>query len=311
MNIRHIILMVCLILVLAGCEQETTSTAKGKTFIGGTEAIEFNFMEGSPPPEVYDGGNFPFEVTLNVENKGEYDVNKDEIKFQLIGFYPEDFNADAASLTGITPDEDLAGAYIDSEGNQIPGGITYVNFPELNYIGQLKGNNEFPIRAEVCYEYGTKSQTDLCILRDLTKTSDKVCEVNEQKVVESSSSPIQIENFEESVAGTNKITFSFEVVHRGTGLISKDAVCSDALVDKNKVKVTVSGIEDLGTLTCSGIDEEGYVTLYGGKRLVRCTIDLNDRGSDFEKKVYIDLEFYYAENKQTTVLVKHATAGTD
>jgi len=303
---KKYLILIVLVLFVAGCAREITEPSKGKTFIGGTSSIEFSFMEGSPPPEVYDGGTFPFEVTLNVENKGEWDVSKDDITAQLVGFYPADFGISNPADLIKSPEEDLEGAYIDSEGIVIPGTVTYINFPELNYGGLLKGNNEFTIRAEVCYKYGTKSQADLCILKDLAETEGAICKVNERKTVESSSSPIKVENLMESVAGTGKITFSFDVVHRGTGAIYKDGSgCSDELEDKNKVKVTVN--TGLDGLSCSGIDPDDYIVLYGGKRLVRCTQDLAGITSDFEKKVYIDLEFDYERHTETDILVKHTT----
>ncbi len=317
---KYLIAVLGLILFIAGCAggDAPISTA-GKPFIGGTDSIEFNFLEGAPPPEVYDSDQFPFEITLNVENKGEYDLAENEIKLSLLGFYPADFGVAATDLTKKL-NEELNGAYIDSEGNTIPGSITYVTFGDatngrFSYGPVLKGNNEFPVRAEACYKYGTSAQADLCFLKDLTDTRDTVCAVNENKVIESSSAPIQIENLQENVAGADKITFSFEVVHRGTGAISDlrtDAngpICSDELGEKNKVKVLVTGLEDLidGTLDCGGIDANDYATLYGGKRIVRCTANLKARSSDFERKVFVDLEYNYKEHKDTKILVKHVT----
>ena len=320
---KYLIAVLGLILFIAGCAGgETTVSTAGKPFIGGTDAIEFNFLEGAPPPEVYDGdadgGTFPFEITLNVENKGERKVAAGDIKLSLLGFYPEDFGVAATDIVVNPISEDLDKAYIDSEGNTIPGGITYVTFGDADgfaYEPELKGNNEFPIRAELCYKYGTTAQADLCFLEDLTETSGTVCAVNENKVIESSSAPIQVENLQENVAGTDKITFSFEVVHRGTGAISMLTTgtsgldCSDELGEKNKVKVLVTGLEELvdGTLDCGGIDANDYATLYGGKRIVRCTADLKARTNDFERKVFVDLEYNYKEHKDTSILVKHAT----
>jgi len=295
--------------MLVGCEEQI-ETGFSKPFIGGTNAIDFDFIEGSPPPEVYDGGSYPFEVTLNVENRGEYDVPKDKIDIELAGFYPPDFGNPAIT---IQPDEDLDKSYIDSEGNVIPGTITYVTFPDFNFGGNLLANNEYRIRANLCYAYGTTAQADLCVLDDLTKTKDEVCKVSEGKRVDSSSAPVQIENFEESISGTDKITFSFEIVQRGSGLASKlDSGCSEETIDKNKVWVTVDS--GLAGLDCAGLsdgtDTTGYTTLYGGKRLIRCTQDISApdvAGKDFEKKVNIEITYDYKEHEEVTVMVKHTT----
>lgn len=306
---KKVILFLVIGLFLVGCEKKVDTTFS-KPFIGGTNAAAFNFIEGSPPAEVYDGGSYPFEVTLNVENKGEYDVPKEKISVELVGFYPPDFNNPEIKKN---PDEDLGKSYIDSEGNIIPGTITYVTFPGFNFMEELKANNEYRIRANLCYVYGTIAQADLCVLDDLTKTKDEVCKVSEKKSVDCSSAPVKIENFEESIAGTDKITFSFEIVQRGSGLVSKkETSCSDETIDKNKVWVEIDS--GLGGLSCSGLSDGtgtmGYTTLYGGKRMIRCTQDISAQelqGKDFEKKVNIKAEYDYKEHKEVNVLVKHTT----
>ncbi|MBW2989884.1 hypothetical protein KY358_06225 [Candidatus Woesearchaeota archaeon] len=306
---KLLVFLVAGLFMLVGCQQQAETTTS-KAFIGGTNSIEFNFMEGSPPAEVYDGGSYPFEVTLNLENKGEYDVASGDITVDLVGFYPGDFG-DPETVKN--PDEDLDKAYIDSEGNTIPGTVTYMTFSDFSFLGTLSANNEYRIRANVCYIYGATAQADLCILDDLTKTQDAVCRVNEKKAVACSSSPVQVENFEETIGGTDKIIFSFDVVHRGTGLVSEQGTdCSEETIDKNKVWVEVDG--GLDGLSCSGLSDgtetTGYTTLYGGKRKIRCTQDISAealQGQDFEKKVYIDIIYDYKEHKETRLMVKHTT----
>ncbi|HZX45632.1 MAG TPA: hypothetical protein VFF28_08190 [Candidatus Nanoarchaeia archaeon] len=306
---RVILVLVALLLLAAGCKQQVVQT-NTKPFIGGTSAVEFNFIEGSPPAEVYDGGSFPFEVTVNLENKGEYDVPKDKMKVYLQGFDPSDFNR---PLIVKNPDEPLAKAYIDSEGNTVPGTVTYLTFTNFSYMGTLKANTEYKMRVNLCYIYGGIAQANLCILDDLTKPNDKVCEVNEKKSLATSSSPVQIENFVENIAGTDKVTFSFDVVHRGSGLVSiQNRGCSEETIDKNKVWVEIES--GLPGLTCSGLSDgtatTGYTALYGGKRMIRCTQSISDaslQGEDFEKKINMKLVYDYKEHKELNLLVKHTT----
>ncbi|MBI2140589.1 hypothetical protein HYU14_06715 [Candidatus Woesearchaeota archaeon] len=305
-----IAIMAMALLLLAGCKSSSTGGTRAKAFIGGTQALSFDFVEGSPPPEVFDGGNFPFDVTLNIQNKGEFDVPKEKVKVSLKGFFPGDFNT---PNTTKNPEENMDRSYIDSEGNTIPGTVTFLSFPGFNFLGKLPANNQFNIRAELCYNYGFTAATDICVLDDLTQFNDLVCTVNEKKTVDSSSSPIQIENFLENVAGTDKVGFNFDVVHRGAGLLSKqDTQCNDDQPNKDKVFVQVDS--GLPGLTCSGLADgnatSGFVTLFGGKRMIRCTQDTSGadlQGQDFEKKVTITGTFGYKEHKQRDILVKHAT----
>jgi len=265
------------------------------------------FSKRPPPAEVFDAGQQPFEVALSLENKGEFDVALNDVKIKLSGFFPGDFNNPVIEKN---PDENLDKSYVDPDGDIQRGTITFVNFPGFNFGGTLVGNNRYTIRADICYKYGTNAQADLCILEDLTPTEKEVCEVNEKKSVDVSSAPVQIENFDQEVAGTRKIKFSFDIVQRGTGLVSKLATdCSTELGDKNRVWIEID--VGVGSLSCSGLEggttTTGRTILYSGKRKVICTLDISGVSGDFIKKVNVKLTYDYKEHKQTDILVKHAT----
>jgi hypothetical protein len=307
---KLILSLILVVVFLVGCDSGNTGPTMN-TFIGGTDALSFDFMEETPPLEVYDNGQQPFEVTVNIENKGEYDVPKEDVKIKLTGFYLGDFNN---PITQLNPEEDLARSYIDPDGEKQRGTITYVNFDGFNFMGSLAGNNRYTIRADVCYKYGTKAQADLCILEDLTPKSDEqpVCNVDGTKYVASSSAPVQVENFREEVSGTRKVKFTFDVVHRGNGLVSKlGSDCSTELMIKNKVWVEVDS--GLPGLSCSGLtdgtDTTGYITLYGSvdQRKVTCNQDISEESGDFEKKINVLLRYDYKEHKERVILVKHIT----
>jgi len=303
------IILALLMILMVGCNKGKSTGGSSSPFIGGTAAIDFNFMEETPPSEVYDKGQQPFEVTLNLENKGEYDVPKEDINIKLSGFYPGDFNNPD---TEKNPDEDLAKSYIDPDGDTEKGTITYVNFPGFNFAGTLPGNNEYTIRAEVCYKYGTVAQADLCVLEDLTSNEEEVCEVNEDKAIDSSSAPVQAESFKEEVAGTRKVKFSFDVVHRGNGLVSQvGSGCDSELIPKDKVWVEVNTGDLSGGLSCSGLEggsaTTGYAKIYGGKRKIICMQDVTGVEGNFEKKVEILFRYDYKEHKERNILVKHTT----
>ena len=51
--------------------------------MGGSDGVIINFEEAAPPEEVYDGGDFPFGVVVNLKNEGEFDVPKEDIDVVL------------------------------------------------------------------------------------------------------------------------------------------------------------------------------------------------------------------------------------
>ncbi len=304
-------LILTLLIIFSGCSDSNNgTTTKTETFIGGTTGIAIDFAEGSPPPEVFDGGTYPFSITVIVENKGEYTVPKEDARIKISGIQPTEFGTTESALTK-KPDDDLTASQKDSEGDIIKGPPVYVEFTGLNYKGTLKGNNEFPIRTDICYKYQTDAVTNICILENnLDSTRETVCEVTGNKKVQNSGAPIQITNFKEYPRAQNKVRFTFSISHMGTGNVyRKDTTCSkDSKTDEDRVWVEVkSGIGS--GLTCTGLtggtSTTGYARLVGGDIQVTCTQEVSTQ-SDYETTININAVYDYEDDKASTILVKHA-----
>lgn len=305
---KIMILLIIGLFVLVGCEQDVAlPSGKETPFVGGTTGLLIDLLDDSPPAEVTDGGNYPFDVVVKLENAGETLVVKDDVIVEISGIDPGEFGLADEDLVK-NPDEDLEATRKSSEGSKVKGTLTYVTFSGFNYGGSLSGNSAFIFRADVCYKYGTIANANLCILKDLIDVDkNALCKANERKTVHNSGAPVQVTSFEENVRGTDKIAFTFDIEHRGNGRIyKKDTQCSgDLRTDEDKVWVSVdSGLEDLKCTGLSETDTEGYINLYDSKRTITCTQDI-DPPSDREKIVRIDLEYDYEEDTQTKVIVKH------
>lgn len=313
---RKNLIILCLTLVVVfilltgqGCGEKKEKTES--PFVGGTTGLLINFMEGAPPAEAYDGGDFPFDIDIKLENEGEYNVEKTNAVVKISGVDPTDFGKTSADFSQ-NPEEDLEGTRRDSGGNVIQGTVSHIIFSNLNYGDILSANTPFTLRADVCYTYGTIATSKLCIKEDLLSTDEGMCEVNEAKDVFNSGAPVQVTSFEESATGSDKVSFIFKVEHKGNGdIYRKSTTCSSLLTDENKVYVKVNS--DLAGLQCSGLTDgpgtsttEGYITLYGGERVIRCTQEAN-YDTDFEKPVRIELIYDYSEDKTTQILIKHTS----
>ncbi|MBI2136619.1 hypothetical protein HYU06_06115 [Candidatus Woesearchaeota archaeon] len=333
MKNKTIFLTILLIaaLIIAGCEGgssdqpggKTTVGAQGKAFIGGEVGLEGVFLTGAPPVEVFDN-NYPFDINLKIENKGEFDIKANEAIVEIVGIQPEDFKTTRQALNK-TLTEDLVGSRLDSQGNSIAGTITNLEFANLEYNKNITGSYLFPLRANICYGYGTKAVAQLCILSDLTgktrKTGEEpLCEPTSTNIdVQNSGAPVHVTNFAQSVTGTNKISFSFNIVHKGgkdNRVSEKGSRCDPQPAKKDKIYVTVdvSGLD----ISCSGLRDsvvagsktEGFVKLFGEssgseERAVYCTLTLPLERTDFKKQVNIGLTYDYKQFVNTEVLVKH------
>ncbi len=309
MSKTRIILILCLISLLLisinGCKKQQAGISQTDPFVGGTTGLLLDFVQDAPPDEVFDSGEFPFDVELKITNDGEYDVVKEKCRVKMKGVKPSDFGMSELDFVKY-PGDNLDAKKKDSEGAIIEGITSYVTFSGFSYMGQVVGNTNYPLVADVCYKYGTKVLSQLCVTEDLLKEGSGVCTVNEEKQIFNSGAPVQITEFVESARSREMIAFTFKIVHKGNGEIyGRDSDCDISRANENKVWIDVQ--TDMVGTECTGLSggtaTSGYVTLYSGERVVRCSQPVT-RETDYVKSVNINLEYDYLEDISTTVLVK-------
>lgn len=314
MDKKHIfsILLLSVAIFVAGCAQEVEETTRARelaAFVGGPVGIVMEFLPGAPPEEVFDT-DFQFSVDLKIENVGEFDVAMENATIKITGIDPSDFGLTGANLSR-NPDEDLDGAQKDPQGDVIRGTVSNVEFPPMQYAGEVSGFVQFNIKAENCYEYGTKTQALLCVREDLLgkRGQEGACDPNEEKPVDNSGAPVHITTMTEAVTGSNKISFVFNIEHVGTGHVFKRATgCSTEFADQDKVFVTVTD-PGIGPLSCSGLEggtTSGFTTLFNDQRSIRCSIAIDEASlRDFEKVLNVELRYGYRDSIEVPLIVKH------
>ena len=337
-DVRFIVLGAVILLFIAGCEGDDGGAATGGVprdpFLGGTRGLEISFLDGLPPEEVTDGGTFDFQAFVSLKNNGEHEFTPplsdisgvQDIKVSLIGFAPSDFRSSDDDLTDQSPLNVPTARKRGSEGNIVEPTEVFIEFPTsdtfFSYNGELAGNTAFIFRAEVCYTYQTKAVSEICVLENLINPADDaICVPSEEKRVYSSSSPLQVTSFRQAIVGRDKIQFSFDIVHSGSGdvfALGGDA-SSCPKENRRRYEDLVEVIVDTGLtsgdssdLTCAGLDttplvysRAGPVKLIDGRRTITCTQNILSYGNDFKKVVDITLIFNYLDNVDQEVLVKH------
>ncbi len=307
------ILLSFLVIACTGQQQNV-----GTTFIGGTTGLTLEFLPDSPPDQIYDAGKFPFAVVVQIKNLGEWDVEGTQAILSLSGVDPSDYSKTSADLTKPSPQK-LDATTKDSQGNILSGTTANIDFSGLNYKNTIPGDIQQTMLADLCYNYGTKVASSLCVKKDLTSTDATICAITGERSVSNSGAPVQITSIRESPAGTDKLQFSMVIKYQGTGkLWEKDYICSqsDKLLQqtkKNRVHVKI----DSGLPTppqCSGLQDqagnmvngaEGYVTLYNGEWTLTCTQELATDRNDFEKPMSIGIEYRNEDSITKPITVKH------
>lgn len=318
-KIIMLVLLSAMLVFATGCnKQQETTGVTGSQFVGGSQGLTIQFAEGTPPEKVLDQ-NQPFGVSIRLTNVGDHDIETlSDATVTISGIDPADFGVSEGDMKQDVPEE-LRGAQKDSEGNPVSGTDLVLDFPAsgaaLQHQKEIAGSVTYNVRADVCYRYGSVSNTKLCILEDILGTSGRessLCTIAEDKPLDNSGAPVQVDAFRESVSSSTKVAFVFKVKHLGSGSVhDPGSECDSAFTAKDKVRVKVdTGLAD--GLTCSGLQDsagsgstfEGTATLLNGEREIRCTQTVNSP-TDIEKLLRIDLDYDYKQHATKSLVVQH------
>ena len=322
MKRNYIILFLVIIslLILPACKKSGGPAVDTTTpFIGGANGLLASFIEGAPPEYIFDKGNYPFGISVKLENVGEDPIEVADAFVEIEGINPIDFGKGSQSDLKRNIPNRLESARKNFDGTVIPGGQTVVEFGELRYLPDLHGNTNAKVRANVCYNYRTQTSTKVCIKGDLLRDIEgtDICKVAEDKQPQNSGGPVQITKLREAPIGTDKIQLTFEVAHVGDpkdGFFNVDAPeCDTSITNPDRNVVFVSVVSDVNGRKpkCDGMQDaaadgsSGFVTLFeGAPRVVTCTLDISGIQSTFEDLFEVDLEYKYLQSIEKQILIR-------
>ena len=302
-----ITILIVVLFVIASCKSEEQPIDLKNPFVGGTVGINVDFQ--NLRKEIFDGGRDPFEIVVKLENKGEADVPKNKVSVKLSGFNPAVLGRVEEQLVR-TPSDDLLSTKKDIQGNVLASPPVPVEFDGLNYLSSIVGaTSEIKLLASVCYGYKTVGVSKLCVRSNiLSPSAGGLCEINENKMLFSSSAPVQLVNFVESAYGKDKVGFNFDVKSVGQGNVySIDSGCvAGVRAQENKVFVKIN--TQMSGLSCTGLKStsngvEGFISLFDGSQTISCKQQINTK-TDFEQVVNIEATYDYEDTKQETIPVK-------
>ena len=313
-----VILAIIMMILVGGCKSDKDTGGGSKAFVGGDTAIEMEFIDGAPPDEVYDNGQYPFSVAIKIENVGEEDIDVNQGYIKITGINPTDFGKSSVDMTQDFPD-DLDGVKKNVDGSTLSGGVGIAEFNDLNYEPDVAGDFEGPrIRAEACFDYKTRASSNICVKEDLltNEGSESICELSEDKDVENSGGPIQVTSVTEQPMGSDKIHVSFVVDHVGDvndRFFKVSTECDDKPTNSDRYKVFVDVTSDINGVTaeCSGLQDassdksSGYITLFDKEpRTVICSFDVSGASGEFEDLFTVELSYRYMQFIEKNILVK-------
>ena len=303
------------VLFLSGCGGGSSGVGPSSTpFVGGSNGLSIEFIEGAPPERVLDSGKQEFTIGIQIENMGESEVKENDGYIEISGVQPEEFSLSESEFKQNLPDDiDPVRKYSDTV---VKGGVFTVTFEGLNYEDDLPGNWEPRIRANLCYNYETNATTAICVKKDMMRrsTNKDVCELNGEKDVFNSGAPIQITNVKEIPTGEDKLQLTFDVSHVGAPndrFYKVDTDCDDDVtnMDRDKVYFEISTDINGNKADCSGLEEgtgnAGYIKLRNGvTQTVVCNFNVGDVNLDFEKLINVKLGYRYYQFIEKNILIE-------
>ena len=305
---KELILVIALIVLLSGCQQflgtnKQTTEPTQSAFIGGTKGIEIGFAENQPPATILDNNQETFPISIYVRNKGEYDIPVNGLVASLTGIVQSTF---ALSSLNTRNNIEIYGA--SKEGGIVtPGTEEIVDFGEASFRTDLPGDTTYTLRADVCYNYQTKSVSKVCLKRDILKQDriGSVCAITSALAAENSGAPIQVESAQESTVGSNKVKVAFKVVNKDIGAVFEPntfaASCSGNEDEKDKLKVTVTNPERNFNIECPslGNTNSGSIKLVNKMKDITCTISTSGmQEATFQDLIIVQLDYMYRQAVQ-------------
>jgi len=322
---------------LSGCGGAGPSQ-DGQVFIGGIEGLTMSFIAGAPRAEVNDAGQDEFAVGIQLENLGESDVGREAensdnyfASIEIVGLDPAQFSNPIMYRTFDYEDVTLLGARRVGE-SIITGGKGTIFFEGFNYLPDVFGNQDHTVRANLCYDYTTYSNTKVCIKDNPQERVEDngICTLAGAKEVKNSGAPVAVTSLFEQPMGKDKIGVTFTIENVGTGKIFRrsseqngDYPCIDPYSGNNNynkvwVKVSFPDDQNSNVIDCKNLRDsfssnEGEVSLYeGAPATVMCTI-LTDpsKGQVYTSVLNIDLKYTYQQAIQQPLIIRDVSAGSD
>ncbi len=214
-----IFVVLAALLLLTACAGGKKDTGAKGAFLGGTQGAVGQFepfgVEEQGISTIFDTEAFP--ISLNLRNKGEYDLQPGDVKVTLLGPSSEEFNGIPAwtlSNTGL----------IEKISELVPnGGEEVLSFAgDAQYTKEVTGIVDRQWFGNIEYKYQTYLIVpEVCLKEDLT--DKRVCEVVEAKKFFVSGAPITVTAVEESTAGRGIMALKVKIKNAGSGKVTKPA----------------------------------------------------------------------------------------
>mgnify|MGYP006279948667 CR=1 FL=1 len=313
---KRIVIAIILIFsfFVTGCGEGQSQGPDTTPFVGGSTGVVLSFIEASPPKEIFDDGQFPFSISVKMDNRGEYDVEDNDGYIEIEGISPSEFGKSTGDLREEIPA--IEGSKKGIDGSVIDGFSDVVEFPNLNYEPDIAGTlGPVPIRALACYNYETQATVNLCIKEETIDAirENEVCQIAGAKSVENSGAPIHVKAVKEAPQSKDSIQAQITIGSVGQptdSFYKEDTECDNRRNNPEKFVVYVEVdpiVNGQVPARCSGLSggDSGYITLYdGADRTISCSFDTSSIDGNFETRMNVLLRYRYSQFIEKDIIIR-------
>ena len=283
-------------LFIVSCGTEETGTGAGSgAFIGGAQGVVAVFepfgVEEDNIFTIFDTETFPIELTI--ANKGEYELQPNDVTIELKG-----------------PSLDFSGIAALSKSNSDVVGIVSTLLPEgeeetitfatdAKYAQEVNGYIDREWYANIEYNYETYVvMPDICLKGDLK--DDRICEVDGAKTYFVSGAPITVTGVEESTAGKGIMALKITVQDQGTGKVT---LPTEDFGTQEKIAYTI----DDNDWECKQGGKLNEARLIEGKADIICKLKIAlTEEALATKQLKLTLDYKYRDIIQESIRVKES-----
>ena len=241
MNLKTILVFVAVIL-LSGCTGTTEIESQDNTI---NDGIDVKLLENSLADSYYEGD--PFNIELQIDNIGDYEVPSNSFYLTLTGFNPTSFGKNTEDLK--LSNSEILEKIFDTNNQSIVSGTEFMSYGDLCHINDLFDPYALNMKFYSCYPYQTEIKSTVCFGEHRSDLNE-ICTVNEEKEFINSRSPVQATSLSEVYVGNDEYRFMIDFKNLGSGeVIDSDSVSSCTGLSSNSlsamsiVSITLDGEE--------------------------------------------------------------------
>lgn len=298
-----IALLVLAVLLVASCQggslRRGRTDAEPHNYHTGSQGIEMRFLQGNPPPRIYEGD--ALTLILEYGNKGAFDIQ--DGRLYISGYDVEYVRLDGAenpfSTTFSAEGKDEFNPYgeiVDVKEYQDPA----VSMPpNVDVFRQV-------FKATACYRFRTEASPSVCIDPDPLSIDpeDKVCTITNVGLG-SQGAPVAVTSIEPEIA-RDRAQFKINIANVGGGTVI-ESVQGRSPIDRCHADLKrdeVDKVEIHAMLSGQGLRcQPETIRLVNGAGFSFCTLDLNNlqQREAYQTILNVYLDYGYRDSIATTV----------